>query len=212
MQEHIDYITPGVKLLAPTKRGKRTHGVSASERGHSKIVGVKKSRPDEQAGRSGESLQHCDVTITPACIRALYGAPKKPEYLNGIPREDNSLGVFEEGDYYAQEDLDLFFANYTPTIPQGTHPIPAFIDGANAPVDVADGGGESALDFQLAYPILYPQTITLYQTDDLYYATNPQSTASGFFNTFLDAIDGSYCTYSAFGEAGNDRKDLVQIR
>lgn len=29
-------------------------------------------------------------------------------------------------------------------------------------------------------------------------------TFSGFFNDFLDAIDGSYCTYSAFGETGND--------
>ena len=100
------------------------------------------------------------------------------------------MGIFEEGDYYAQEDLNLFFANYTPYIPQGTHPIPAFIDGAEAPTDTADGGGESDLDFELAYPLIYPQTITLYQTDDLYYATNPNSTSTGGFNTFLDALDG----------------------
>lgn len=100
------------------------------------------------------------------------------------------MGIYEEGDYYAQEDLDLFFANYTPYIPQGTHPTPAFIDGATAPTDVADAGGESDLDFELAYPLLYPQTITLYQTDDRYYATNPNSTSTGGFNTFLDALDG----------------------
>ena len=53
-----------------------------------------------------------------------------------------------------------------------------------------DAGGESDLDFQLAYPLIYPQTITLYQTDDLNYATNPNSTSLGGFNTFLDALDG----------------------
>jgi tripeptidyl-peptidase-1 len=119
-------------------------------------------------------------------IRALYGVPF-PEYPNG-PRSDNALGIFEDGDYYAQEDLDLFFANFTPYIPQGTSPTPAFIDGAEAPIDTADAGGESDLDFELAYPLIYPQKITLYQTDDCNYATNPNTT--GGFNTFLDALDG----------------------
>lgn len=122
-------------------------------------------------------------------IRALYEVPEIPEYPFGQPRSDNSLGIYEEGDYYAQEDLDLFFANFTPYIPQGTHPSPAFIDGAEAPTDTANAGGESDLDFELAYPLIYPQTITLYQTDDLYYATNLNAT-SGSFNTLLDALDG----------------------
>ena len=59
-----------------------------------------------------------------------------------------------------------------------------------------DAGGESDLDFQLAYPLIYPQTITLYQTDDLNYATNPNSTSLGGFNTFLDALDGVSTTSS----------------
>lgn len=101
----------------------------------------------------------------------------------------NSLGIFEEGDYYAQEDLNLFFKNLSLGIPQGTHPKPAFIDGATAPVPTPDGGSESDLDFELAYPIIYPQTITLYQTDDSYYVQNSSYNA-GLFNTFLDALDG----------------------
>lgn len=32
-------------------------------------------------------------------------------------------------------------------------------------------------------------------------------TYEGFFNNFLDAIDGSYCSYSAFGETGNSVLD-----
>jgi tripeptidyl-peptidase-1 len=120
----------------------------------------------------------------------LYKIPETPEYPNKTARADNSLGIFEEGDFYAQEDLDLHFANFTPRIPKGTHPTPAFIDGAKAPVPVRDAGGESDLDFELAYPIIYPQTITLYQTDDLFYSNNPNSTSNGGFNTFLDALDG----------------------
>lgn len=114
------------------------------------------------------------------------------------------MGIFEEGDYYSQLDLNLFYSNFTKYIPNGTHPILDSVDGGKAPVAAVDAGVESNLDFQLAIPIIYPQTTTLYQTDDLYYAQGYSSTATGIFNTFLDAIDGSYCTYSAYGETGND--------
>jgi len=129
-------------------------------------------------------LAHCDVAITPACIAALYQVP-----AGKLANPSNAMGIFEEGDYYSQEDLNKFFANFTPHIPQGTHPKPAFIDGAQAPVPVADAGGESDLDFELAYPILWPQGTVLFQTDDINYATGVV-TADGGFNTFLDAIDG----------------------
>lgn len=69
-------------------------------------------------------------------------------------------------------------------------------------------GGESDLDFTISYPIIYPQNSVLYQTDDLNYATGIEG-GGGFLNTFLDAIDGSYCTYSAFGETGDASIDPV---
>ena len=62
-------------------------------------------------------------------------------------------------------------------------------------------GGESDLDFELAYPLIYPQTIKLFQVDEKVYTNNGQY--PGIFNNFLDAIDGSYCTYTAFNETGN---------
>jgi hypothetical protein len=43
-------------------------------------------------------------------------------------------------------------------------------------------------DFELAIPIIYPQTTTLYQTDDLYYAEGGNGTTTGILNTFLDAV------------------------
>jgi tripeptidyl-peptidase-1 len=126
---------------------------------------------------TSQSLAHCDTDITPACIKALY---QIPDATSASP--NNSLGLYESGDTYAQEDLDLFFAKYTPSIPKGTHPIPAFIDGATAPVPVQQAGGESDIDMTLGLSIIYPQTLTLYQ--DSY------SESSGLFNTFLDALDG----------------------
>lgn len=68
--------------------------------------------------------------------------------------------------------------------------------------------GESDLDLQISYPIIYPQNSILFQTDDLNYALGIEG-GGGFLNTFFDAIDGSYCTYSAFGETGNANIDPV---
>lgn len=78
------------------------------------------------------------------------------------------------------------------TIPTGTHPILKAIDGAKAPNPVTSAGPESDLDFQISYPIIWPQNSVLFQTDDMVYENN--YTFRGFLNTFLDAIDGSYCS------------------
>lgn len=106
-------------------------------------------------------LAKCNQVVTPGCIRALYGLPEEPEYPNGQPRPDNSLGIFEEGDFYLQEDLDLFYATFARNVPTGTNPIPASIDGGLDP-NPATGyaGGESNLDFSLAIPLIYPQNTT----------------------------------------------------
>ena len=194
----MDYVTPGVKLVASTKRGRNSKRGTGMTTGSGKPLPPKFRAPDGQMSQS-DPLATCDIAITPACIAALYKFPKATK-----ADPSNSIGIFEEGDFYAQKDLNLFFANFTPYIPKGTHPKPAFIDGAFAPVNVSEAGGESDLDFMLAYPILYPQTTTLYQTDDINVATGSEATTDGGFNTFLDALDGSYCTYSAFGESGDD--------
>jgi tripeptidyl-peptidase-1 len=77
-------------------------------------------------------------------------------------------------------------------IPQGTGPKLEAIDGAVAPASVHQAGPESDLDFQVAYALIYPQSAIFFQTDDPVYEAN--CTFSGFLNTFLDALDGSYCS------------------
>ncbi|KAK5135062.1 hypothetical protein LTR08_005722 [Meristemomyces frigidus] len=205
IQEHIDYITPGVK-------GVHVHASELRKRsfkpGHHGGYGgpfgwqPPKQRPAPHMPQNGSELATCDVAITPACLQALYNFQPLSPHAKVSP--NNSMGIFEEGDFYSQQDLNSFFTNFTSYIPNGTHPTLNGIDGGSAPVAVLDAGGESDLDFELAIPIIYPQTTTLYQTDDLYYAEGGNGTTGGIFNTFLDAIDGSYCTYAAYGETGND--------
>jgi tripeptidyl-peptidase-1 len=95
----------------------------------------------------------------------------------------NELGIFEDlNDILDQkvgrsglafwvsltifQDLNQFFSETYPTIPKGTTPILKPVDGAPGLTSQANGGGESTLDFELAYPIVYPQSIVLFQTDD----------------------------------------------
>lgn len=209
VQPHVDYITPGLKLLTPSvPRGaeerkefeKRTFGVTEGTSSHKPPVQPPLKKPLTVAVSTllGEALSAvCDIAIIPACISTMYNITKADKAAAG-----NQLGIFEDlGDMYSQTDLNLFFGTIFPRIPQGTHPTLDGIDGATAPDPVQSAGPESDLDFQISYPIIYPQNSILFQTDDDVYEAN--YTFNGFLNNFLDAIDGSYCSFSAFGETGN---------
>lgn len=159
VQEHVDYVTPGVKgtvmdLRPSSAVWKRSAGGSAKGKTGSRRRPQSSKRrpmPDMSASSNSSELANCDKVITPACLRALYNfdAPNP----NATVSSNNSLGVFEEGDTYAQKDFNEFFAKFTPYIPNGTHPVLNAIDGAKAPVSQENAGGESNMDFQLAYPM-----------------------------------------------------------
>ena len=76
----------------------------------------------------------------------------------------------------------------------GSRPVLDGIDGGYLQTDMTgfSYNGESDLDLEYGMQIVYPQNVTLYQVGDI----------SGYasFNTFLDAIDASYCTF----EGGDD--------
>jgi len=133
-------------------------------------------------------LAHCDQVITRDCIKGLYQVPAAPSVVNA----KNALEIFEEGYYDGKEDLNLFYQNFSLSIPQNTHPNVSFIDQALPTASNPYAAGEFSLDVELAYPIVYPQKITLFPTDDTYYVEN-SSYDSGLFNTFLDALDGVIC-------------------
>ncbi|KAM0816600.1 putative Peptidase S53 domain-containing protein [Seiridium cardinale] len=198
--EHIDYITPGVKGSDVTGRLRRSEDVVVrSDR--------RRLRPFQELDESftsqieADAAGTCATAISPVCLQALY----QFDPLNSTSKvsANNSMGIFEEGDYYAQADLNSFYTKYASYIPSGWGPKLNGVDGGTAPVAVAKAGGESNLDFELAIPIIYPQTTVDYQTDDAFYAAGGGN-ATGIFNTFFDALDGSYCTYCSNGECGND--------
>ncbi|KAG9234614.1 putative alkaline serine protease AorO [Amylocarpus encephaloides] len=190
IQEHVDYITPGIKIHSPGDRrsddstlGKRIFGVTGAK-GNAALQ-PPKIRP---MPTFNPLITGCDTIVTPACVMALYNitTPSKASATN-------KLGIFEAlGDVYDQADLDSFYAKYATNIPKGTKPLLNAVDGGVAPVAISAAGAESILDFQIAYPIIYPQGTVLYQTDDPVYENN--YVFSGFLNTFLDALDGSYCS------------------
>ncbi|KAK5111656.1 Tripeptidyl-peptidase sed1 [Meristemomyces frigidus] len=204
LQQHVDYITPGIKLSSfglpkPTRSDieKRTF----FSKGGVPIPPPTLPIPAGLPSLADVTSLYCGEIITPECIMTMYNITR-----GTLKNGNNQLGIFEDlGDYYSQTDLNEFFLTLAPYIPIGTHPILDGIDGAKAPASVANAGPESDLDFQISYPLIWPQNSVLFQTDDAVYEAN--YTYQGFLNNFLDAIDGSYCTYSAFNETGNSPLD-----
>lgn len=107
IRDHVDYVTPGIKHLGIHKRT-----VSRSAPWQGKPPPYLPFRPGRPLHGN---LSDCDQLVTPQCIAALYGIPE-PQRGQG---RKNALGIYEEGDFYAQKDLNLFFANFTKWIPQG---------------------------------------------------------------------------------------------
>lgn len=104
-------------------------------------------KPPAVAGLA-DDLQSCSRNMTPTCYQALYNIPTPDSATAGL-----GVGVYEQGDYFAESDLDQTFAAFAPYIPQGTYPIPALIDGAqySFPPNATDYvGGEANLDIYIA--------------------------------------------------------------
>ncbi|KAL2150385.1 hypothetical protein VTH82DRAFT_6948 [Thermothelomyces myriococcoides] len=227
VSHHIDYITPGIKLvtgggekrianlevdrrsLVAGLTGKDRAAVqTTSHRGGGGGGGQGKDKPgptddpviDDSPFRV---TGPCSEEITPQCIRAQYQIPKGRKAARG-----NELGIFQGlGQHYSQEDLDNYWKYVAPWVPRGTHPELRSINGALGPTnDTLNAGEEADLDFQIAIPLIWPQKTVLFQTDDEWYQQEqkrPDTRYPGFFNTFFDAIDGSYCHMTAFNMTGN---------
>ncbi|KAK8133413.1 hypothetical protein PG984_005425 [Apiospora sp. TS-2023a] len=231
IQEHVDYITPGIRLMSlgdtHEPRGKKRSTYSGSNGIDRFIRPVKMLDPAKlniaanQTGAPDDGPRipwnipfpldgDCDKYITPDCIRRLYRVPKGTK-----AHPDNKMGIFQGlGQKYTQHDLDTFFRGFTDNVPNGTHPELRSINGGlGVTTDLGLAGSEANLDFQMAYGLIWPQQTVLYSVDDEYYQDNQAGTDSpykGFFNNLWNAIDGSYCTSTAFNETGNcDRPECL---
>ncbi|KAF4446831.1 hypothetical protein F53441_9535 [Fusarium austroafricanum] len=168
MEDDVQFIT----LAPPAKAGKAKHSRSAKSN--------PAPLPPAYKLPVVEDLRNCSLSWTPECIRKLYGIP-----LGTKAAKNNSMGLFGYGDPYRQSDLNGFWAKHAPFIPKGTTPKVNSINGAVAVGEPVEG--EELLDIQMSYPIVYPQTVTMFQTT--------YNSAGGLLNDFLDAVDGSYCKY-----------------
>ncbi|KAK1766642.1 alkaline serine protease [Phialemonium atrogriseum] len=211
VREHVDYITPGIRLRVDkgksAKLRRKREAEALQKRGVAAMnTGLVPIPQAKLPNLPQLNSSVCHQYVTNECIRKHYRVPKGTTAAKG-----NELGIFESlNDHYSKDDLDVFWANLFPEIPQGTYPIDKLIDGAIGAAETPEEvGAESALDFQVAWPLIWPQNTVLFQTDDQYIEVNqtdPDTPYLGFWNTFFDALDGSYCTYSAHGETGNCEK------
>ncbi|KAF2232319.1 subtilisin-like protein [Viridothelium virens] len=202
VQPHVDFITPTVHFDAKVEpvKSKRQLRKRQSAQANKPARVVKPGSWTGWLPKLGrmlpsrksiiKELENCDEQIVPDCLRALYSFPQ-----NTSANSENSYGIVEyTPEAYVPSDLDLFFANFSPA-QVGDRPNPTdLIDGAvNQQTNKSfDFNGESDLDLEYALTLVYPQPVTLYQVGDLVEGAS--------FNTFLDAIDGSYCTF----EGGDD--------
>ena len=199
VQQHVDFITPTLHFdakLDPPAEGNKYFG----KRDVTPNVGGSLGKPGsgslpKQGITLGfikniiTELAQCDRYIVPDCLRFLY---RIPPVLTNLQK--NPYGIVEYSPQaYLQSDLDLFFANYSKR-QVNRSPNVISIDGGYAQqVNKSfNYNGESDLDLEYAMTLVNPLPVNLYQVGDPYF--------SGSFNTFLDALDGSYCTF----EGGDD--------
>ncbi|KAG9312092.1 peptidase S8/S53 domain-containing protein [Chiua virens] len=184
---HVDFVLPSVHFDAKlTRRDSIEPARSIGQPG----AGVGPKTAGKLTSALPTDLSTCDEYITLDCLRALYGLEDTPS-----SHSLNSYGIVEyTPQAYLQTDLDMFFANFSPTL-YGRSPYMVSIDGGYAQTEYQgfEYNGESDLDLQYGMGLVGPsQIVTLYQAGDMVEGAS--------FNNFLDALDASYCTF----EGGDD--------
>jgi len=230
LKKHIDFVTPSVHMDAKVERGPKQEkmpkevaeaiakrelgiedasflniGIPGNNVASPKLGATAVLYPNATGGNSfGNLLSTCNVTITPDCLRALYGFNYNSASLIN---SKNSYGIVEyTPQNYVPTDLDVFFRRYGPAAAVGSRPIFDSIDGGVLVTSNSgfNGNGESNLDLQYAMSLVYPQNVTLYQVSPEYwigaiimiFAKDSQvgdPIIGASFNTFLDALDTTYC-------------------
>ncbi|KZT40291.1 hypothetical protein SISSUDRAFT_1060362 [Sistotremastrum suecicum HHB10207 ss-3] len=142
VRHHVDLVTPTVNVMR--KRTSSDNPRRSLSKGGI-VRGPKTNGKKVAAAALPTDLSTCDTMITPDCLRALYN-------INMSPTETavNTFAIVEfTPQSYVQSDLNMFFANFSPS-QVGTTPILVSIDGGEPTATVEnsfDINGESDLDF-----------------------------------------------------------------
>ncbi|EPQ51643.1 subtilisin-like protein [Gloeophyllum trabeum ATCC 11539] len=189
VSKHVDFILPSIHFDAVIKRDNNSSGSGGTLSNIGQPGVGLKPKTTGTIGSIINELEACDQQITLICLRALYGIVYVP-----VATDRNSYGIVEyTPQAYLQTDLNMFFGNFSPNL-VGKSPAMVSVDGGYAQTEYTGFGynGESDLDLQYGMSLVDPLPVTLYQTGDMVEGAS--------FNNFLDAIDGSYCTF----EGGDD--------
>ncbi|KAH7925311.1 subtilisin-like protein [Leucogyrophana mollusca] len=190
---HVDFVLPSVHFDAKLTRRSGDDG-RASNIGQPG-VGIKPKTTGAVTETVSE-IEQCNEYITPVCLRALYGLEYEP-----VATEKNSYGIVEyTPEAYLKSDLEMFAMNYSQDL-LGKEPYQISIDGGYQQMEYQgfDYNGEPDLDLQYGMTLVTgKQQVTLYQAGDMVEGAS--------FNNFLDAIDGTYCTFEGGDDYTQDSK------
>ncbi|KAK1254016.1 hypothetical protein MKX08_008011 [Trichoderma sp. CBMAI-0020] len=202
LKAHIDMISPAIKRMqisGPVKDQqipKNTEAQNIRRQSQHNIIPA--------APLTGSDVTNdCNKFLTPRCISNMY---RMPLTSGNSSIHGNELGIFQLQPYN-QSDLTWFYKKFAPHMDHNITPLFNSINGAPRFSDDTTanttGDGQAMLDIQVAYPIVYPQRVRVFGVEDVYYQ---QRASRGLFNNFLDAIDGSYCNFTAFNITGDSPK------
>ena len=151
LSEHIDFISPGIGLAVSSKQANQEKDLRRRQ----------DTSCNPTPGATNLTLENCWLSASPQCYNALYNIPKP-----GDPHPSNSFGIFEADVSPIQSDMDGFFKQVTPEIPVGTIPKQILLNGATLSTEITDLTQiEATLDFQVAWPLVYPQNLTLLESN-----------------------------------------------
>jgi tripeptidyl-peptidase-1 len=186
---HVDFVTPTIHFDTRIQKRGQYSKISIGQPGQG-------STPQTAGPISNilNQIEDCDKQITPICLRTLYGLWYEP-----VAGDRNSYGIVEyTPQSYVQSDLDMFAKNFSTGL-EGVSPTMISIDGGSILTsDLSfDYNGESNLDLEYGMTLVTKgQNVTLYQVGD--------AVEGASFNTFLDALDGTYCTYDGGDDPSQD--------
>ncbi|KAG1727664.1 peptidase S8/S53 domain-containing protein [Suillus paluster] len=186
---HVDFVTPTIHFDVKIRKRNQHNRVPIGQPGQGsgpKTTGAVQDIISQ--------LKDCDKQTTPICLRTLYGLWYQP-----VSGKNNSYGIVEyTPQAYLQSDLDMFAKNFSTGL-EGVSPTMVSIDGGYLQTTNMsfDYNGESNLDLQYGMTLVTKgQDVTLYQVGD--------AVEGASFNTFLDALDGDYCTYDGGDDPSQD--------
>ncbi|OAX32243.1 subtilisin-like protein [Rhizopogon vinicolor AM-OR11-026] len=184
---HVDFVTPTIHFDAKLRKRDKFTRMPVGQPGRS---GPKTGGGQVELEDISDQIENCDKQITLVCLKTLYGLWYEP-----VAADKNSFGIVEfTPQSYLQPDLDMFAKNFSTGL-EGISPTLASIDGGVVQTLHQNSGYnlEASLDLEYGMTLVTKsQNVTLYQVGDII--------QGGSNGNFLDALDGTYCTY----EGGDD--------